>query len=52
MNKVCSGQTTTGMMSQDFSEFVKSFIVKDDINNFMSTIKGTPSYWKSFFMKF
>ena len=48
MKKVCSGNLTAGLLSQNFSESVKSFIVKDEAYHFMSTIKGTPAYWKKF----
>ena len=48
MKKVCSGNLTAGLLSQIFSERVKSFMVKDEAYHFMSTIKGTPAYWKKF----
>ena len=50
MKKVCSGNLTAGLLSQNFSESVKSFIVKDEAYHFMSTIKGTPAYWKKFLL--
>ena len=42
MNRVCSGHIAAGMMSQDFSEFVKSLIAKNDVYNFMPKIKSSP----------
>ena len=48
MKKVCSNQLTAGMLSNNFSETVKSFIAKDEGFNFMNSIKGTPAYWKKF----
>ena len=36
------------MLSNNFSETVKSFIAKDDGFNFMNSVKGTPAYWKKF----
>ena len=48
MKKVCSGALTAGMLSNNFSETVKSFVSKDDGYQFMSAIKGTPAYWKKF----
>ena len=42
------GNLSAGMLSQKFSEWVKSFIVKDEAYHFISTIKGTPAYWKKF----
>ena len=38
MKKVCSGNLTAGLLSQNFSGRVKSFIVKDEAYHFMSTI--------------
>ena len=46
MKKVCRGHLTAGVLSQNFSETVKSFIVNNEVYHFMNTIKGTPAYWK------
>ena len=46
MEKVCGGHVTAGMLSQNFSETVRTFIANDKAYQFMNTIKGTPSYWK------
>jgi len=48
MKKVCSGNITAGMLSQDFIQRVKTFINKDEAYQFMSNIPGTPAYWKKF----
>ena len=48
MKKCCGSSLTAGMLSQNFSERVKSFVVKDEAYHFMNTIKGTPAYWKKF----
>ena len=48
MKKVCANQLTAGMLSNNFSDTVKSFIAKDESFNFMNSIKGTPAYWKKF----
>ena len=48
MKKCCGSSLTAGMLSQNFSERVKSFVVKDDAYHFMNTIKGTPAYWEKF----
>lgn len=48
MQKVCSNQLTAGMLSRNFTDTVRSFIVNDQAYNFMSNIKGTPAYWKNF----
>ena len=48
MKKVCSGYLTAGVLSQNFSETVKSFTVNNEAYHFMNTIEGTPAYWKKF----
>ena len=48
MKKVCTTQLTAGVLSNNFSETVKSFIAKDKGFNFMNSVKGTPAYWKKF----
>ena len=48
MKKVCTTQLTAGMISNNFSETVNSFIAKDDVFNFMNSVKGIPAYWKKF----
>ena len=48
MKKVSSNSLTAGMLSNNFSEAIKSFIAKYEGFNFMNPIKGTPAYWKSF----
>ena len=34
------------MLSEHFTDTVKSFIAKHEGYHFMNTIKGTPAYWK------
>ena len=48
MKKVCGGHLTAGMLSQNLSETVKSFIANDEAYHFMNKIKDTPAYWKKF----
>ena len=51
MKKVCGGHLTAGMLSQNLSETVKSFIANDEAYHFMNKIKDTPAYWKNFLYK-
>ena len=51
MKKVCSGHLTAGVLSQNFSETVKSFIANNEAYHFMNTIKGIPAYWQKFFFE-
>ncbi|XP_066915086.1 uncharacterized protein [Clytia hemisphaerica] len=48
MKKVSASNVTAGMLSQNFKETVKQFIANDKAFAFMSTVKGTPAYWKKF----
>ena len=48
MKKMCTNQVTAGMLSNNFTDTVKSFIAKDEGYSFMTPIKGTPAYWKKF----
>ena len=45
-------QLTSQMLTNNFSETVKAFLSKDEAYQFMANIKGTPAYWKNFFVKF
>ena len=51
MKKVKGSNLTAGMFSKNFKETVKSFIASDDAFSFMSSIKGTPAYWKRFLLE-
>ena len=44
LEKVCTGCVTAGILSNNFSDTVKSFIANDEAYPFMNTIKGTPVY--------
>ena len=44
--KVCSNQLTAGTLTENFKETVQSFVASNEAYSFMSTIKGTPAYWK------
>ena len=48
LKKVCTCRITSGMLSHNFSDTVKSFIANDEAYHFINTIKGTPYYWKRF----
>ena len=48
MEKVTSNQLTSGILNSNINEKVKKFIASDQAFTFMSSIKGTPTYWKKF----
>ena len=46
MRKVATTNLTAGMLSRNFKETVQQFIASDEAFSSMSSIKGTPAYWK------
>ena len=46
LKKVCGGQLTEQIFTNNFSETVKIFLARDEAYQFMGNIKGTPAYWK------
>ena len=48
MQKIKSNNLTAGILSQNYTETIKSLIANDEAFNFMNTLKGTPAYWKRF----
>ena len=48
MQKIKSNNLTAGILSQNYTETIKSLIAKDEAFNFMNTLKGTPAYCKHF----
>ena len=52
MKKVLSNYLTAGMLSKYFKQRVQEFITKDKAFSFMSSIKATPAYWKTFLIRF
>ena len=47
LKKICTGELTAGMLKNNFSDTVSSFLSKDDAYQFMGTIKGTLAYFRS-----
>ena len=52
LKQICTGQLTSGMVTNNFTETVRTILSKDNANQFLGTVKGTPAYWKKFFMRF
>ena len=50
LKKVCTCRITSGMLSHNFSDTVKSFIANDEAYHFMNTIKGNQLTGRDFFM--
>ena len=43
-----SNNLAAGILSQNYTETIKSLIANDEAFNFMNTLKRTPAYWKRF----
>ena len=48
ITKVISNNLTAEMLSKNFKQRVKELIAQDKAFSFMSSIKDTPVYWKTF----
>ena len=46
MRKITSNSLNAGMLSSNFKATVQQFIAQDKAYSFMSSVKGTPAYWK------
>ena len=46
MHKIKSGTLTAGAVKSNFKESVERFVGSDNTFSFMSSVKGTPAYWK------
>ena len=48
MQKLNSCSVTAGCIRQNFKESVRKFVASNNAFSFMSSVKGTPAYWKQF----
>ena len=48
MQKIKSNDLTAGILTQNYTDTIKSLITNDEAFNFMNTLKGNPAYWKRF----
>ena len=46
MKKIAPDSLNEGKLSKIFKETIQQFIAQDKVYSFMSSIKGTPAYWK------
>ena len=46
MKKIVSDSLNAGKLSKNFKAIIQQFIAQDKAYSFMSSIKGTPAYWK------
>ena len=50
IKKTVSDNPNTGMLSKNFKATLHQFIAQDKAYTFISSIKGTPAYWKKFYL--
>ena len=48
IHKIKLDTLTAGTVKNNFKRTVEKFVVSDNIFSFMSSVKGTPAYWKQF----
>ena len=48
MQKIKPGTFTAGTVKSNFKGTRERFVAKDNAFSFMSSVKGTPAYWKQF----
>ena len=48
MHKIIPGTPTAGVVKSNFKETIESFVAIDNAFSFMTSVKGTPPYWKQF----
>ena len=48
MHKIKPGTLTARTVKSNFNGAVKRFVARDNAFSFMSSVKGTPPYWKQF----
>ena len=48
MQKIKPGTLTAGTVKSSFKGTIEKFVAKDNAFSFMSSVKGTPAYWKQF----
>ena len=47
MRKVSGKNISAGMLSSNFKETVKNFVVNEEAYTFMNSVKGSAAYWKN-----
>ena len=48
MHKIKPGTLTAGTVNSNFKRAIEWFVASDNAFSFMSSVKGTPAYWKQF----
>ena len=48
MHKIKLGKLEAGMVKNNLKGTIERFVASDKLFSFMSSVKGTPPYWKQF----
>ena len=48
MHKIKLGKLAAGMVRNNLKGTIERFVASDKLFSFMSSVKGTPPYWKQF----
>ena len=48
MHKIKPGTLTAQIVKSNFKRTIERFVASDNAFSFMSSVKGTPAYWKQF----
>ena len=48
MHKIKPGKLTAGTVKSNIRGAIEMFVARDNAFSFMSSVKGTPAYWKQF----
>ena len=48
MHKIKQGILTAGTVKSNFKGSIERFVARDNVFSFMSSVTGTPAYWKQF----
>ena len=48
MHKIKLGKLAAGMVKNNLKGTIERFVASDKLFSFMSSVKGTPPYWKQF----
>ena len=48
MHKIKPGRFTAQTFKSNFKGTIERFVAKDNAFSFMSSVKGTPAYWRQF----
>ena len=51
LQKIRCSELTASSIKRNYKESIKQLLANDNAFSFMSSVKGTPAYWKQFFLE-